>query len=263
MSEHYYNPTPSSVHDERVIEAKFFNKTFQFKTDAGVFSKSRVDYGTTVLLENISFPKEAKVLDLGCGYGPVGIVTGSILLQGSVQMVDINERAVELAKSNVIKNRRIVNENIKIEVFQSDGFQGVKDKDFDLIILNPPIRAGKELVHQLLEESFQHLKVGGELWIVIQKKQGASSAMKKLASIFPSVRWPITRSWIKPDEPRKYESFSISGDHKFSKTGSNIYPIRPSPIKRISLKAKKSTIAAIGIAVRGLTDASESLSNKV
>ena len=187
MSEHYYNPTPSSEHDERIIEADFFEKRFLFKTDAGVFSKQRVDFGTTTLLENIKYPMVAKVLDLGCGYGPVGIVVGSILGSGSIQMVDINERAIDLAKNNIDRNKDLINKAIELKVFQSNGFQKVVDTDFDLIILNPPIRAGKELVYHLFEESNNHLKEGGQLWIVIQKKQGAPSAMKKLESIFSEV----------------------------------------------------------------------------
>ncbi|MFV9511670.1 class I SAM-dependent methyltransferase [Tepidibacillus sp. LV47] len=187
MNEHYYTENPRSKHDERFIEANFFGKRFRFKTDAGVFSKKRVDFGTTLLIETVKYPKQAKILDLGCGYGAVGIVSASVIEKGLVQMVDINERAIELAKYNVEHNLKNINGNIMIEVYQSNGFHNVNVNDFDLILLNPPIRAGKSIVYQLFEDSLLHLKEGGELWIVIQKKQGAPSAIKKLESLFSEV----------------------------------------------------------------------------
>ncbi|WP_339060643.1 methyltransferase [Tepidibacillus marianensis] len=187
MNEHYYSQRPSVQHDEKIIDATFFGRTFQFKTDAGVFSKNRIDFGTTALIDTIHYPRSAKILDLGCGYGPVGIVSASVLAEGQVQMVDVNERAVELAKYNILHNQKVLNERVAINVFQSNGFEKVLDRDFDLILLNPPIRAGKILVYQLFEESYLHLKNNGQLWIVIQKKQGAASAMKKLESLFQRV----------------------------------------------------------------------------
>ncbi|TCS81558.1 class I SAM-dependent methyltransferase [Tepidibacillus fermentans] len=187
MNEHYYSQNPHVAHDERFIEANFYGKKFQFKTDSGVFSKKRVDFGTALLIETVQFPQSTKILDLGCGYGPVGIVSASVIEKGLVHMVDINERAIELAKYNVEHNRKNINENILIEVYQSNGFQNVRRDDFDLVLLNPPIRAGKSIVYSLFEDSLFHLKEGGELWIVIQKKQGAPSAMKKLESLFSTV----------------------------------------------------------------------------
>jgi len=187
MSEHYYSQIPTTPHDEKIITATFFDKTFRFKTDAGVFSKKRVDYGTTLLIDSVQYPQSSKVLDLGCGYGPVGIVTSSVLEKGHIQMVDINERAVELAEFNIKINHNNIGQRVFISVFQSNGFEKVMDYDFDFILFNPPIRAGKILVYQLFEESFRHLSVNGQLWIVIQKKQGAASAIKKLESLFRKV----------------------------------------------------------------------------
>lgn len=187
MTEHYYSQNPSVEHDERRIKTTFFQKNFTFKTDAGVFSKRAVDFGTTLLIESISLKNGSKVLDLGCGYGPIGITIASKLQNGEVLLVDINERAVELAKENIQLNRNLISDQVKIEAIQSEGFSRINHEGFHYIFLNPPIRAGKTLIYQLFEESHKHLEDQGELWIVIQKKQGATSAMKKLNSLFSVV----------------------------------------------------------------------------
>jgi len=187
MTDHYYSQNPTTPHDEKNIRSNFFQYEFIFITDAGVFSKSRVDFGTTLLIDSLQLKERAKVLDLGCGYGPIGIVIASQISAGEVQLADINERAIGLTEKNIQLNKKLLNEKVSLKLFQSDGFDKIEDKDFDYIILNPPIRTGKENVYQMFEEAYQHLKEGGEFWIVIQKKQGADSALKKLESIFQEV----------------------------------------------------------------------------
>lgn len=187
MTNHYYSQKPEVKHDEKIIKAKFHDKEFTFKTDSGVFSKTRVDYGTSLLIEAFQMPEQAKILDLGCGYGPVGIVIASRLTRGEVLLVDINERAVGLADNNISSNHNLFNDNVNISAKQSSGFAKVSQKDFDYILLNPPIRAGKSLIYQLFEEAYDHLNDTGELWIVIQKKQGAPSTITKMKSIFSQV----------------------------------------------------------------------------
>ncbi|MFX0561377.1 class I SAM-dependent methyltransferase [Tepidibacillus infernus] len=187
MSEHYYTQSPNVAHDERWFKANFYNKIFTFKTDAGVFSKQRVDFGTSLLIETVKLSNHKKILDMGCGYGPVGITIASLLDHGYVLFVDINERAINLTKENIRLNQSLINQQVSLEVKHSNGFDHIDKKNFDLIMLNPPIRAGKSVVFELFEGAFNHLREGGEFWIVIQKKQGAPSATNKLNTLFSSV----------------------------------------------------------------------------
>ncbi len=181
MTQHYYSQHPEIKSQPNLIQVQVDGLDFSFKTDSGVFSKMGLDYGTRVLLEAMQFPDvEGPVLDVGCGYGPIGIVLKKRDTDRQVTMVDVNERAVELAKENAELN------GVTVDVLQSYLFERVQGL-YSLIVSNPPIRAGKAVVHQILEESCRYLKEEGELWIVIQKKQGAPSAIDKLKSLFQEV----------------------------------------------------------------------------
>jgi len=182
MSDHYYSKAPNVNHDRKEHETILRGMPFRFVTDSGVFSKTGIDYGSRVLIDAIDLDEQAQVLDVGCGYGPIGLTAARLAKQGHVTMVDINERAVELSRQNAKLNRI---ENVTI--LQSDLFDAVKDQCYDVILTNPPIRAGKSVVHQIFEEGFNLLREGGEMWIVIQKKQGAPSAEAKLQSLFKEV----------------------------------------------------------------------------
>lgn len=182
MSEHYYSRKPSVAHDLHTIEETMRGRRFMFVTDAGVFSKKGVDYGSRLLVETMVFSVDARVLDVGCGYGPIGLSAAVLAHKGSVTMVDINERAVELARQNANRN------NVgNVEILQSDLLSEVKGQTFDAVLTNPPIRAGKEIVHRLFEQAHEVLVPGGALWVVIQKKQGAPSAYDKLETLFARV----------------------------------------------------------------------------
>ncbi|WP_040953134.1 class I SAM-dependent methyltransferase [Gorillibacterium massiliense] len=183
MSEHYYTGKPTAKHEQRTIQDKLRGRAFTFLTDAGVFSKGGVDFGSRLLIETMEVRENDRVLDVGCGYGPIGLTAATLALHGAVTMVDINERAVELAKSNAQKNG-IAN----VSIITSDLFEAVQEQEFDCILTNPPIRAGKETVHRIFEEAYQHLALGGSLWVVIQKKQGAPSAFTKLEALFGEVQ---------------------------------------------------------------------------
>lgn len=125
---------------------------------------------------------EGKILDVGCGYGPIGLSLAFSYPDKIVEMVDVNSRAMELARENALSN------NIhNIKVYESDCLDQVESKEFAAIVTNPPIRAGKQVVHKIFEQSYHHLVAGGSLWVVIQKKQGAPSAMDKLEQIFGEV----------------------------------------------------------------------------
>lgn len=182
MADHYYSKNPISVHDRHIIEETLRGRKFKFVTDAGVFSKQGIDFGSRLLIETMEMSEHARVLDVGCGYGPIGLSAATIAVYGFITLIDINERAVQLAEENA-KLNGIVN----AQPIQSDLFEQLGDERFTTILTNPPIRAGKEIVHRIFSESFERLEVGGQLWVVIQKKQGAPSAFVKLESIFNDV----------------------------------------------------------------------------
>ena len=175
----YYAENPDSAHDIHELKVTLLGQSFTFLTDSGVFSKKMVDYGSQVLLNTLDFEKGKILLDLGCGYGPLGISLAKV--QGvKPTMVDINNRAIDLAKRNAQKN------GVEADIFQSNIYEKVNGT-FDYIISNPPIRAGKQVVYTIISESINYLKVGGNLTIVIQKKQGAPSAKAKMEEVFGNV----------------------------------------------------------------------------
>lgn len=175
--QHYYTKNPQIAHDMGKIDFNIRGIKLQFITDAGVFSRRGVDYGSQVMLRTL--PEiHGEILDLGCGYGAIGVTLGKLNPMSRVTMIDINERAVELTNKNISLNKL---ENA--ESFQSDAFENVK-ASYDVIVCNPPIRTGKKVIYPMFENSIKHLKPMGSLYIVIQKKQGANSAMEKLQEIF-------------------------------------------------------------------------------
>lgn len=172
MSEHYYTENPRSAHDERQIEVKALGRTLRFTTDAGVFSRDGLDRGTEVLLN--ALPElEGRVLDLGCGWGAVGVSLGAKDPGLEIVMTDLNARAVELARRNLLQN------GVHAEVLQGDGFAPVTGT-FDAIVTNPPIRAGKAVIYGLFDRARDFLNPGGSLYVVIRKQQGAPSALRHL-----------------------------------------------------------------------------------
>ncbi len=176
----YYSSNPTSMSNERIINYKLNNNEFQFIVDNGVFSKNRVDFATDLMLKSlISEELQGNLLDVGCGYGVIGI-TLSKIFNLKCKMVDINNRAVELSKKNIELNKC---KNTTCTA--SDGFQAIlEDEKFDIIITNPPIRAGKAVIYNIYEESYNHLKEGGALYLVINNKHGAPTTKKKLIELF-------------------------------------------------------------------------------
>lgn len=183
LSDHYFTSNPSVNSKPLRWSFPLNNHTLQFTSDSGVFSKKEVDFGSRLLIESFRLPEvDGRVLDVGCGYGPIGLAIAKSHPSRFLEMIDVNERALELAKENAKLN------SVKnVSVFKSDLFSAVETKDFSAVLSNPPIRAGKKVVHEILTESFHHLRDGGELWIVIQKKQGAPSAIEKLQTVFSEV----------------------------------------------------------------------------
>ena len=177
--EHYFTNNDNLKSEIKELTYEFKNEKFKFLSDNGVFSKSRIDFGSISLIETFlttSKSEISNVLDVGCGYGFMGI-TISKILNCRVDMIDINKRALHLAKKNILNNK------VDACAFESNIYENVTNK-YDVIITNPPIRAGKSVVLEILESAKNYLKENGELWFVIRKDQGAKSIVKHLENSY-------------------------------------------------------------------------------
>jgi len=152
---------------------------FAFRTDAGVFSGDKIDRGTELLIEAIEIGPCELILDLGCGYGAIGIVAARLSEGGHVILTDVNERAVALARKNVAANG-VGN----AEVRSGSLYEPVTGMAFDHILSNPPIRAGRQVVDRIVADAPQHLLEGGKLWLVARTRQGADSLRQRMAHAF-------------------------------------------------------------------------------
>lgn len=176
----YFATDPNVKHDERIVDYHLDNIDLKFTTDAGVFSKLRIDYGSSVLIKVMkeqSFPSVG-ILDVGCGYGPIGLFAAKFWPHQEIDMVDVNKRALNLAKRNAK-----LNEITNVNIFASNGYEQV-DKKYGLIVTNPPVRAGKKVVDQIIANAKSHLVENGLLLVVLQKKQGAPSAKKLMTKTY-------------------------------------------------------------------------------
>jgi 16S rRNA (guanine1207-N2)-methyltransferase len=182
MTEHYFTKHPSSRGGRMTFTVTLRGHELRLTTEAGIFSRSRVDPGTRLLIQHMEVAPTDTILDLGCGYGAVGVVAAKLAPQGRVTLVDINERAVALAAENLRLNR-IDN----AETIQGDGFAPVAGRRFDLIALNPPIRAGNAVVHGLIERARDHLTAGGRFYLVGRTQQGVVRLAAKTAEVFDDV----------------------------------------------------------------------------
>ena len=175
---HYFENDKNLKSEIKELSYKYDSSFFAFYSDNGVFSKDYIDYGSRLLLE--SYMKNARndirVLDVGCGYGYLGIVIG-VLTNSYVDMIDVNKRAVHLTENNIKRYK-----NLKGKAFISDAYENIKEK-YNVIITNPPIRVGKDKVLEILENAFDHMEDDGELYFVIRRDQGALSIKKRLESI--------------------------------------------------------------------------------
>ena len=176
MAKMYFAENPDAEHDIHKLKVQLLGQNVTFLTDAGVFSKKMIDYGSQTLLKCLDFHKQESVLDVGCGYGTLGLTLVKAK-EVEATLVDINQRALDLARQNAERNQ------VLATIFQSNLYQNVEGR-FHHIISNPPIRAGKQVVHEVITGSYTHLLDGGDLTIVIQKKQGAPSAKAKMEEVF-------------------------------------------------------------------------------
>ena len=176
MPDHYFSDHPDSRSEIREIPYVLGSISMRFLTDHGVFSISRVDHGTDLLLKTVLKDRDTapkSVLDIGCGYGPIGLTLAKAWPTCSVTMLDVNSRAMELAEKNRVLNG--LPEEIRI-VRQEE----LAASSFETVVTNPPVRAGKTTVYSLFALAQRHMVAQGALYVVLRKNQGAPSAVKEL-----------------------------------------------------------------------------------
>ena len=181
MNDHYYTRNPAS--ESRPVDCEYVYRgiPLTFRTDAGVFSKGEVDDGTDLLLKSLPEEMTGDILDLGCGWGVIGICVARRWPDTRVTMADVNLRALELARGNAERNRA------EVRCLESDGMEALKGSRFDAVITNPPIRAGKQVIYRMFADAEECLRPGGSLILVIRKQQGAESCLRYLQTLFPKV----------------------------------------------------------------------------
>jgi len=184
-SSHYFSPSAPLKQTSRHVEASCNGISLHFATSQGVFSKSALDEGSHLLLETAlkhsSWPTDARIADLGCGWGAIACFIAALAPQTSVFGCDINERAVALAHQNA-RDNQLTNASF----WCGDGLEAARADFFDVIFCNPPVRAGNETMARLFEGAHRCLKPGGELWVVLRTAQGAKSWQKRLQAQFGS-----------------------------------------------------------------------------
>ena len=173
----YFDKDTDVESNEVTTRAEVGGRLYTFKTDNNVFSKRGLDFGTRTLLESLNFNNiNGDILDFGCGYGPIGIILKKNT-DSNIDMIDINERAINLARKNAKIN------GVNVNIFSSDKYENV-NKLYDYIISNPPIRVGKKVLYEILIGAKDHLKENGKLIFVINKEQGAKSCMKDMEKYY-------------------------------------------------------------------------------
>tara|TARA_Y100000310_G_C20588892_1_gene766918 strand:- start:29 stop:619 length:591 start_codon:yes stop_codon:yes gene_type:complete len=178
---HYFSEKQTSPLNPQKINARLRGRLFEFWTGSGVFSAKRVDKGTELLV-NSAIINEGRVLDMGCGIGIVGIVVAKYFPDIMVVMTDINKRAVKLAKRN-IKLNNVDN----VEVRHGNLFEPINEK-FNIILINPPQKAGKKLCFEMIEKSADYLVKKGLLQIVARHNKGGKELSKRMREVFGNVK---------------------------------------------------------------------------
>ena len=181
MNDHYYTRDPQSESKPAECAFDYRGISLRFTTDAGVFSRGEVDPGTRILLDALPEEMSGDVLDLGCGWGVIGISVARRWPACRVTLADVNTRAMELSRENARRN------GTQVTVTESDGMAAFSGSTFDAVITNPPIRAGKQTIYRMFADAAGCLKPGGALYLVIRKQQGAESCLRYLQTIYGDV----------------------------------------------------------------------------
>jgi len=183
MTEHYYTEKPKSKPECGLIRTYLRGRQFEFLTASGVFSKTRIDLGTRLLIETMILPEKGYILDLGCGYGPVGITAATFNPKLHVVMTDLNQRALWLAKENAKRNK-----TVNVEIRKGFLYEPVKDMKFKTILSNPPTTAGMKIVLPIIEQAPQHLKKDGLLQIVVRSKISGKRLATTMKETFGNIK---------------------------------------------------------------------------
>ncbi|MDD6051885.1 MAG: methyltransferase [Clostridiales bacterium] len=199
MNDQYYTADPNSQSNPVPCAFPYRGYGLTFMTDAGVFSKGELDTGSRLLLDALP-GFSGDVLDIGCGWGAIGVAIARANRAARVTMVDVNHRALALCQANCERN------GVEAQVLESDGLAAVMDRRFDAIVTNPPIRAGKQVIYKMFADAAACLRAGGALYLVIRKQQGAESCVKYLKTLFDQVE-KLDKSagfWVlKASEPKE------------------------------------------------------------
>lgn len=181
MSDHYFSRNPAS--ESRPVDCDFVYRgiSLRFRTDAGVFSRGEADPGTRLLLEALPEVMSGDILDLGCGWGIIGISVARKWPETRVVLADVNERALALSRENAEIN------HAGVTCVESDGMAAFAGRLFDAVITNPPIRAGKQVIYRMFADAARSLREGGALYLVIRKQQGAESCIRYLQTLYGDV----------------------------------------------------------------------------
>lgn len=191
MNEHYYSEKPTSEVKEKVFTVTYRNKTLEFVSVSGVFAfDSHIDKASRLLIETFK-PHGKTVLDMGCGYGAIGLFIKALYPQLIVTLTDINERAVLYARKNAERN------NLWVKIVKGDLYESVGDSRFDNIVTNPPITAGKKVVTRLIQEAVNHLEPEGALWLVAYHNKGGSTYKKVMEDTFGNVEDLVKKGGIR------------------------------------------------------------------
>ncbi len=180
MVEHYYSKKQTSKLKIRRIKTTLRGNKLEFYSGSGVFSIRKIDKGTRLLIEKCIIKPKWRILDLGCGYGVVGIAIAKAFPSTRVFMSDINERALELAKMNIELN------NVRAEVIQSDIYEQIHGR-FNTILVNPPQVAGKEVCFSMIEEGRDYLFKNGLFQLVARHNKGGKELSKKMYESFGNI----------------------------------------------------------------------------
>jgi len=188
-TDHYFTAQPAARSQPTQFTISVREVELTLTSDRGVFSHGRLDDGTLRLLKKMELPETGDFLDLGCGYGVIGLVAAKLRPDAQVTMVDINERATKLAADNARANG-ISN----VEVLTGDAPQVLGERQFDVVLCNPPVRVGKSKLYELIADAAERLRPGGVLWMVIHTRQGAKTHLREMAPMFSECE-TVSRKW--------------------------------------------------------------------
>lgn len=201
-SDHYFASAPTSAPRQGTVRAVLRGRPWTLRTARGVFAARAIDAGTQVLIDAMRVDERDRVLDLGCGYGAVGLVAASLAPRGWVWFVDVNRRAAAVAAENARANQM---QNVAVIV--GDTATAFRTATFDVVVTNPPIRAGRAVVARFIDEAWRVLTPGGRLYLVARTAQGARTLARLIMDRFGNTTQVALRGGYRVYEAaRQHES---------------------------------------------------------